>query len=253
MKKIFYSILIGAATVFALSACSETEPETGSKDIKGLSFANPTVELFVGETVDMGLVITPSGANTSQLICESSDPATATTDGRYVTGVKAGPAKIKVSASKDGGETVTAPATSGNFTAATANAANTSGVALQSVTITPNNTIEDQTAVEMSWKGSSSNKVVSLAFVQKAHVIGLGADALAAGTTLKLTSTASAIDWNLVTLTIQKNGVDLAEGTDFTVSGATVTLTTAAVEGDTYAITATGGNAPEETITVKCK
>ena len=152
-----------------------------------------------------------------------------------------------------GGETVIAPATSGNFTAATANAANTSGVALQSVTITPNNTIEDQTAVEMSWKGSSSNKVVTLAFVQKAHVIGLGADALAAGPTLKLTSTASAIDWSLVTLTIQKNGVDLAEGTDFTVSGATVTLTTAAVEGDTYAITATGGNAPEETITVKCK
>lgn len=110
MKKIFYSILIGAATVFALSACSETEPETGSKDIKGLSFANPTVELFVGETVDMGLVITPSGANTSQLICESDDPETATTDGRYVTGVKAGTAKIKVSASKDGGETISTSA-----------------------------------------------------------------------------------------------------------------------------------------------
>ena len=151
-----------------------------------------------------------------------------------------------------GGETVTTKGAKDNFSSPTTNAANTSGVALQSVTIAPNTKIEDQTAVGMRWTGASSGKFVAFHFVQKAHVIGLGAVALAPNGNITLTSTATGIDWTIVTLTIKKNGVTLTQGTDFTVADNVVTLTTAAVAGDTYTITATGGDAPEETITVKC-
>ena len=108
MKKILYSILIGAAAVFALSACSEKEPETASADVKGISFNAPSVQLFVGEVKETAITVTPSGANTAQLSFVSSDPSVVTTTGRYITGVKAGTAKVTVTASKDGGETVTA-------------------------------------------------------------------------------------------------------------------------------------------------
>jgi len=110
MKKILYSILIGAATVFALSACSEKEPETSSTDVKGVSFASSTVTVYVGDSAETGLVVNPSGANTAQLTFTSADETIATTTGRYVTGVKAGTTKITVTASADG-ETVTSSAT----------------------------------------------------------------------------------------------------------------------------------------------
>ena len=152
-----------------------------------------------------------------------------------------------------GGETVTTQGDNTVFTDPTTNAANTSGVALQSVTIAPNTKIEDQDAVGMRWTGASSGRFVSFHFVQRAHVIGLGANALTANGDITLSSTAADIDWSLVTLAIKKNGVTLAQGTDYTVANNVVTLTTAAVVGDTYTITATGGDAPEETITVKCE
>ncbi len=152
-----------------------------------------------------------------------------------------------------GGETVTAPVAEGHFTPVTPNAANTSGVALQSVTIAPNTTIKDLDPVSMTWTGASSANKVKLSLVQKAHVIGLGANNLTAGTTVTLTSTAAGIDWSLVDLTILKNGVQLQEGTDYSVADNVISLTTAAVVGDTYAITAVGGDAPKETITVKCQ
>lgn len=152
-----------------------------------------------------------------------------------------------------GGETMTVSTATGNISDPTTQAANANGVALQSVTIAPNTKIIDQDAVGMRWTGASSGRFASFHFVQKAHVIGLGANDLAAGTTITLTSTAAGIDWSLITLAIKKNGVDLEEGVDFTVANNVVILTTAAVVNDTYAITANGGDAPEETITVKCK
>ena len=152
-----------------------------------------------------------------------------------------------------GGETVAVRGANDVFTDPTTNAANASGVALQSVTIVPNTNIEDQTAVGMRWTGASSGKFVSFHFVQKAHVIGLGADALAPNGNITLTSTATGIDWTIVTLTVKKNGVELTQGTDYTVADNVITLTTAAVAGDIFTITATGGDAPEETITVKCE
>lgn len=110
MKKILYSILIGAAAVFALSACQEKEPVTASADVTGVAFETASVELFVGEVKETAITVTPSGANTSQLSFVSSDPSVVTTTGRYITGVKAGTAKVTVTASNDGGETVTASA-----------------------------------------------------------------------------------------------------------------------------------------------
>ena len=153
-----------------------------------------------------------------------------------------------------GGETVTAPApVAAPFSAPTANAANTSGVAIQSVTIAPNTTIKDKAGVSMTWTGTSSGRKVMLNFVQKAHVIGLGAGTLSAGGTISLTSTADGIDWSIVNITIKKNGVTLAASTDYTYSNGVITLNTAAVVGDTYEVTASGGNAPSETITVRCE
>ncbi|MBR1542015.1 MAG: hypothetical protein IJ628_05330 [Bacteroidaceae bacterium] len=178
----------------------------------------------------------------------------------------------------NGGESVTAPAASGNFSAPTDNAANSSGTAIQSVTVAANNTIFDTAPVNLTWTGAASGKEVQLAFIQKAHALGLKvgtANTFTAGVTIDLTTTgftipASGANWfkdsvsdpsKTAKIVVKKNGTALTKVGTFSASPANefkldyntgkISLGIDAVAGDIFEITVRTGDAPEETITVK--
>lgn len=167
----------------------------------------------------------------------------------------------------NGGESVSAPAVAAPFSAATSNAANSSGVAIESITITENGRIKDLAGVAYKWTGAASAKEIELNFIQLAHALGLSVPAPAAGTTIALNSTAAdiAVDgWlaadaasNPGTITIKKNGTALTQSAtpgpaefDFNTTNGEITLGLAAVSGDVFEITLKAGDAPAETITV---
>jgi hypothetical protein len=167
----------------------------------------------------------------------------------------------------NGGESVTSFGTAGNITAATSAAANSSGVAIQSVTITANDKVTDIAAVPITWTGNASAKAVVINFVQKAHALALGYTAVADGDVdIVLTSGAAGIDWTTDVATpatdiiVKKNGTVLtynasAPGAgEFTWNAAnnklTLPTTEAATTGDVFEITVTAGDAPAETISV---
>ncbi len=168
----------------------------------------------------------------------------------------------------NGGESVGATGASGNFSAPTTNAANSSGIAFESITIAQNSSIKEQTGVNVTWTGGASAKGVVISFVQLAHPLGLSVTAPTAGTTIQLASTATGIStdgWLAAdktavdgTITVKKNGTALGKvdsaptAAQFTFNDATgeITLGLASVSGDVFEITLKAGDAPVETISV---
>lgn len=168
----------------------------------------------------------------------------------------------------NGGESVTAPTVSTPFSNATSAAANSSGVAIESIDIAVNGSIKDQAAVEYTWTGAASSKGVKLSFVQLAHPLGLSVPTPAVGPSIQLASTAGnistdgwlAADKNSVdgTISVKKNGTALTKNTtasaanQFALNEGTgeITLGLDAVSGDVFEITLKAGDAPAETITV---
>ncbi|MBQ6055329.1 MAG: fimbrillin family protein [Prevotella sp.] len=168
----------------------------------------------------------------------------------------------------DGGESVTAPVVAAPFSAPTSAAANSSGVAIESITIAANTSILNQAAVAYDWTGAASAKGVELSFVQLAHPLGLSVPTPAVGTSIQLASTAgnintdgwlaAASDATPATISVKKNGMALTQQTtptnanEFDINAGTgeITLGLAAVSGDVFEIKLKAGDAPAETITV---
>lgn len=167
----------------------------------------------------------------------------------------------------NGGESVGAAGASGNFSAPTTNAANSSGIAIESITIAENTSILEQAGVNVTWTGAASAKGVEISFVQLAHPLGLSVTVPAVGTSIQLASTAANINtdgWLAAdktsapgTIAVKKNGTALAQnGTpgpaefDFNPATGEITLGLASVSGDVFEITLKAGDAPAETISV---
>lgn len=167
----------------------------------------------------------------------------------------------------NGGESVTAPVVAAPYSAATANAANSSGIAIESITIAENTSIKELAPVAYKWTGAASAKEIELSFVQLAHALGLSVPAPTAGLSIQLASTAGNINtdgWLAAdktsapgTIAVKKNGTALTQNAtpgaaEFNFNAATgeITLGLAAVSGDVFEITLKAGDAPAETITV---
>lgn len=162
-------------------------------------------------------------------------------------------------------ESVTAPADVDNLSGATANRANNSGVALQSVNIEPNKTVLKKVNGDITWTGVSSDKKVTLKITQAPHELGLSAASLASNNRrIMFASTASEMDWepaNIKSIAVSRNGkvldrVDAAPAAGQfqyakTTSGGGVLLDVAVIPGDIFEITMQAGDAKAETITVK--
>lgn len=162
-------------------------------------------------------------------------------------------------------ESVNAPADVDNLSAATANRANNSGIAIQSVTIAPNNTVLAKVNSNITWTGVSSDKKVTLKITQAPHELGLSAASLVSNNRrIMFASTASEMDWepaNIKSIAVSRNGKAL-EKVDATpaagqfqyaktTSGGGVLLDVAVIPGDIFEITMQAGDAKAETITVK--
>lgn len=137
------------------------------------------------------------------------------------------------------------------------NAANSSGIAKQSVVINQNNTVSNKTATAR-WAGATSGKAIRLDFTQLAAPLVLTIEKH--GTypeMVYIKTTASGTDWSATdvnTLSIKKNGVVLT-GADYTFTKSTsaspiigtITFSTAPQTEDVYEITVQAGDAPSET------
>lgn len=167
----------------------------------------------------------------------------------------------------NGGESVGAAGASGNFSAPTTNAANSSGIAIENIIIAENASITEQAGVNVTWTGAASSKGVEISFVQLAHALGLSVTGPTAGTTIQLASAAGNINtdgWLAAdktsvpgTITVKKNGTALtlnatpgAAEFNFDPGTGLITLGLASVRGDVFEITLKSGDAPAETITV---
>ena len=167
----------------------------------------------------------------------------------------------------NGGESVTAPADNGNFTGATSVAANSAGIAFESITIVANDKVTDQAAVDMTWTGNASGKEAILSFVQKAHALELDVNGVPTDgdADIVLKSGANGIDWTndidptAGDIVVKKNGTALdyaaaAAAGKFTWTAADHKITLFTGEevksGDIFEITVKAGDAPAETITV---
>jgi len=138
------------------------------------------------------------------------------------------------------------------------NAANSSGIAKQSVVINQNNTVSNKTATAR-WAGATSGKAIRLDFTQLAAPLGLEIQKHATYPDLVyIRTTASGTDWSSTsvnTLTIKKNGVVLTSGADYTFNKSTsaspiigtIIFTPAPATDDVYEITVQAGDAPSET------
>ena len=138
--------------------------------------------------------------------------------------------------------------------------ANSSGIAIGTMTLKPNTTTAKTTTGYMEITGTTSPTRINI--IQLPHELGLSASELSAGTkTITLTSTATDVVWTDAVIKISKtpNGGSAAPLTKdalsngFTVSGTgtgTITLTENAASGDIYVINVTSGEAEPETVTV---
>ena len=144
-------------------------------------------------------------------------------------------------------------------TAMTSNAANASGVAVETATLAQNKSIKNTTTGRARVDGTSGGE--KIAITQEAHPLGLSLAYWYGNTNIFLSSTSSltwATDVTTDNIRIWKNGVELTKSTDFSLilqdaRGNIQLLTTKAkaASGDVYTITIKAGDAPEETITVK--
>ena len=156
----------------------------------------------------------------------------------------------------DASEAVTATPTSGtDISALTQNAANASGVAYESITVTENKTVNDRNITSITWKGSSE-KGVQLTLKQQAHPLELKLGYWYGDKDIFLESPAT-VDWtpstgDIKTITIYKNGAPLTYTTDYNYvpnsSRCQITLATAATAGDVFNVTIQAGNAEPETV-----
>lgn len=175
----------------------------------------------------------------------------------------------------NGGEAVTStPASNGPLSSPTANSANASGLAIQSVSIANNATIMKQTGT-ITWTGASSQKKVALTVTQAPHPLELAVKAFnttAKTISLKAGATPKSADkWNtsgvIKKTEVYRNGTKLENGDptsdnskfSFTPSTGdtkdelgTITLNSLKA-GDVYTIVMLAGDADEETITWSLK
>ena len=166
------------------------------------------------------------------------------------------------------GETTTGNGT-GNVSAVTSNAANTSGVAVNTATITPNTTT-NKVSTNTIVVTPASTAATTITVTQLPAALGMSASELAAsGTTITITPTATGTDFDYADITT--NGeiiITRARGgatttltqaatptageyniVDATGTG-TITLGDAALTGDIYTITIKMNDAAAETVTV---
>jgi hypothetical protein len=168
----------------------------------------------------------------------------------------------------NGGEAIDAPDDVAPFTNATAKAANSSGVAIESVKINRNMTPKDKTAVPMTWTGKSSRKEARMSFVQKAHALELKIKSVE-DNIITLDAGATGINWSadiaVATLTngdndaikVWRNGSRLlftdnaSNDGEFTYAGTPdkIRLKSNLVPGETYTIYVKAGDAEGETVT----
>ncbi len=183
----------------------------------------------------------------------------------------------------DGGETMTTdPATpSGMVTAATKANANTSGVAIQTITTSANPNTTDRTTT-ITWTGAQSSKGVQMTFKQKAHPLFLAIESMVNTTSggqitlMRRDNAEQALDatpsdwtetsgWKTAStattpvdavLKVWRNGTELTTGVTFNDAGSnkytnTITLSDKLSAGDVIKVELTTGDAPTETVTAR--
>jgi hypothetical protein len=184
----------------------------------------------------------------------------------------------------DGGETMTTdPATpSGMVTAATKANANTSGVAIQTITTSANPNTTDRTTT-ITWTGAQSSKGVQMTFKQKAHPLFLAIKSMVNTTSggqitlmrrdnAEQALDATPSDWGAksgwfsastattpvaAVLKVWRNGTlltgvtlaDASTGSDNYTN--TITLSDKLSSGDVITVELTTGDAPTETVTAR--
>ncbi len=151
----------------------------------------------------------------------------------------------------------------GNYQSATANAANGSGIAAQTVTYKENKTVVTGTTKAIKWTPTSTTPALVINFTQKPGALGLGYtsfDGSASAKTITLSKTTESA-WTAVTadathVKVWKNGVEQnyldtpAADKDFKFDTSTGKLVffTAPAAGETYRIWIQAGDAVAETI-----
>lgn len=161
--------------------------------------------------------------------------------------------------------TGTADGTYGPIAADTYSAtAKASGVAIMTVTLDENKTVEDiENATALELTAGTSGKKVNLTVTQKAAPLGLTVHSLSTtdNKTFELHSTADETDWSGLTpdIKVWKNGIPLKLTDDYTVTLATsagakicdLVLGDEVAPGDVYTFKVEAGNAPVETATAR--
>ena len=96
MKKVIIS-LIGLLAIFAFSSCQKDGPAENGTIPTGVTITESVLNLVVHETKAIDFTITPSNANTSELVWTSADETIATVKEGMVTGIKDGSTNVVVS------------------------------------------------------------------------------------------------------------------------------------------------------------
>lgn len=165
-------------------------------------------------------------------------------------------------------ESVSVAGENGNLSAPTTNRANNSGIALESITIASNMTVNEVTSAAVTWTGNSSGKGVELTVKQKPHALGLNATGLEdTDKSIVIAAGASVVvDWSndvdasdADRFVVKRNGLVLTneDGLSddakfkFDASNKKIVFKSAVTTGDVYEITIQAGDAEAETITVK--
>ncbi len=168
----------------------------------------------------------------------------------------------------NGGEAITAPDVADPVTARTENAANSSGVAIETITLKKNMTPNDIDGVDFLWKGVSSGNKATLKIAQKAHALELkiasvsGKDiTLDAGATVTWASDVDATTllnndkdaikvWRNGSRMLYKGTTDADGQFKWDANENKIILHSAVVPGETYTVYVKAGDAEGETVTV---
>ena len=133
--------------------------------------------------------------------------------------------------------------------AGTVNQSNAAGSALTEATIAENTTTSKKDG-SVTVSGGTSSKQVKLNITQEAAPLGLADPTLSSSVFTFVPTATDVTDLSAtgITVSVKKNGSDMALTTDYTISNLTITMTTAPTNGEVYTFTIKANDAPAETV-----
>ena len=133
--------------------------------------------------------------------------------------------------------------------AGTVNQSNAAGSALTEATIAANTTTSKRNG-SVTVSGGTSSKQVKLNITQEAAPLGLADPTLSSSVFTFVPTATDVTDLSAtgITVSVKKNGTDMALTTDYTISNLTITMTTAPTNGEVYTFTIKANDAPAETV-----